>query len=110
MKLDDIYLDVADGEEYRPPPKDCWGRERRINHPAILAKKAQKQIENMIKFEMTGRYLTLAAMVDNNKDKKKGGPKSTLSRKNSSLAGGRSSLSISAERRADKEDFNSTGK
>ena len=107
MKVDDIYIDAADGEEYRPPPKDCWGRERRINHPAVLAKKAQKQIENMIKYEMTGRYSSLTAMVGSEKGKKKGGPGSTLSRK-SSLAG-KSSLSISAERRAEREE-NSGGR
>ena len=41
-KVDDIYINAADGEEYRPPPKDAWGRERRTNNPAILAKKAQR--------------------------------------------------------------------
>ena len=56
----------------------------------------------MVKFEMTGRYSSLAAMVGNDKSKKKGGPGSTLSRKRS-LAG-ESSLSISAERRAEKEE------
>ena len=61
----------------------------------------------MIKYEMTGRYSNLSAMIDNNKDKKKGGPKSILSR-GSTLH--RSSLSLSAEKRAEKEDFNSTGR
>ena len=61
----------------------------------------------MIKYEMSGRYSSLAAMVGNEKGKKKGGPGSTLSRK-SSLAG-KSSLSISAERRAEKEE-NSNGR
>ena len=69
MKLDDKYIDAADGEEYRPPPKDCWGRERRINHPVVLAKLAQKKIQNMIKFEMSGgRYSTIAAMLAGSKD------------------------------------------
>ena len=102
MKVDDIYISAADGEEYRPPPRDAWGRERRTNHPAMLAKRAQKQIEDMIKYEMSGRYSSLGATIASDKGKKKGGPGSTLSRK-SSLAG-RSSLSVTADKRAEKEE------
>ena len=101
MKVDDIYISAADGEEYRPPPRDAWGRERRTNLAALLAKRAQKHIEDMIKYEMSGRYSSLGATASE-KGKKKGGPGSTLSRK-SSLAG-RSSLSISADKRAEKEE------
>ena len=102
MKVDDIYISAADGEEYRPPPRDAWGRERRTNLALILAKRAQKHIEDMIKFEMSARYSSLGATIGSEKGKKKGGPGSTLSRK-SSLAG-RSSLSISADKRAEKEE------
>ena len=34
-RIDDIYIDAADGEEIKPPPQDNLGRSRKLNLPHI---------------------------------------------------------------------------
>ena len=73
-----------------------------VQESSMNVTEVKKQIEDMLKYEMIGRYSSLGATIASDKGKKKGGPGSTVSRK-SSLAG-RSSLSVTADKRAEKEE------
>jgi len=38
-RKDECYIDVADGEEFLPPPQDSIGRNRQVNPPELIEKK-----------------------------------------------------------------------